>query len=242
MAGDLEGRIAAVTGAASGIGKASAEAMLSAGARVVLVDRDESGLAAFREAHGDRVETLVLDLLDTGQCAALLPEILKKTGRIDILHANAGTYVGGQVVDVDTATIDNMLTLNINAVIKNIRDVLPHMMDRGEGDVIVTNSVAGHFPVPWEPVYSASKWALTSFVQTLRRQINGHGIRVGAVSPGPVATALLADWPGQSLAEQGETDSLMDPGDVAEAILFMLTRPRHVSIRDIIILPTRFDI
>jgi ribitol 2-dehydrogenase len=92
MARELEGKAAAVTGAASGIGLASAEAMLAAGARVVLVDRDEAALTALCEQHGDAVIPLVIDLLDPKSCATLLPQVLEKAGQLDILHANAGLY------------------------------------------------------------------------------------------------------------------------------------------------------
>ena len=172
----------------------------------------------------------------------MVPRILEKAGQLDILHANAGTYIGGDLVNADAATIDRMLNLNVNVVIKNVHDALPHMIERGTGDIIVTSSVAGHFPVPWEPVYSASKWALTCFVQTVRRQAFKHGIRVGSVSPGPVISALLADWPEQNLAKAKAAGALIEPSEVAEAIIFMLTRPRNVTIRDIVVLPSNFDI
>ncbi len=242
MAGELQGKVAAVTGAASGIGRASAEAMLAAGARVVLVDRDEQGLAALRDKHGDAAIPLIIDLLDPESCATLLPGILEKAGQLDILHANAGTYIGGDLVDADTRTIDRMLNLNVNVVMKNVHDVLPHMIERRSGDIVVTSSVAGHFPIPWEPVYSASKWAITCFVQTVRRQVFKHGIRVGSVSPGPVISALLADWPEENLKKAKANGSLIEPTEVADAVMFMLTRPRNVTIRDMVVLPSNFDI
>ena len=242
MAGELEGKVAAVTGAASGIGRASAEAMLGAGARVVLVDRDEAALGAMREAHGDAVVPLALDLLDPKACASLVPEALAAAGRLDILHANAGLYVGGDLVDAEADAIDRMLTLNVNVVMKNVRDVLPHMIERGEGDVVVTSSLAAHFPTPWEPVYASSKWAVNCFVQTVRRQVFRHGIRVGSVSPGPVATGLLSDWPPEKLEEAKASGSLMEPAEVAEAILFMLTRRRGVTVRDVVMMPSAFDL
>jgi ribitol 2-dehydrogenase len=138
-------------------------------------------------------------LLDPTACSALVPRVLEIAGQIDILHANAGTYVGGELVDADTAAIDRMLNLNVNVVMKNIHDVLPHMIARRTGDIIVTSSLAAHFPTPWEPVYASSKWAINCFVQTVRRQVFKHGIRVGSVSPGPVISALLADWPEEKL-------------------------------------------
>ncbi len=242
MAGELKGKVAAVTGGASGIGLASAEAMLAAGARVVLVDRDKAALTAICEKHGDAVIPLVIDLLDPKSCATLLPQVLKLAGQLDILHANAGLYVGGDLVDANTDAIDRMLNLNINVVIKNVHDVLPHMIGRGTGDIVVTSSLAAHFPTPWEPVYASSKWAVNCFVQTVRRQVFRHGIRVGQVSPGPVISALLADWPEEKLKEAKESGSLIEASDVADAVMYMLTRPRNVTIRDMIILPSNFDL
>lgn len=241
MSYELEGKVAAITGAASGIGLAAAEAMLAAGARVVLIDRDEAALSRECARLGERAIPLVIDLLDPTSCGSLLSGVLERAGRLDILHANAGSYIGGDVVDADTAVIDRMLNLNVNAVIKNVHDVLPHMIDQGVGDIIVTSSVAGHFPVHWEPVYSASKWAVNCFVQTVRRQVNRKGIRVCAVSPGPVISALLADWPEENLKKAKESGSLIEPSEVADAVMYILTRPRNVTIRDMVILPSAFD-
>lgn len=242
MATDLNGKIAAITGAASGIGLATTKALLDAGATVVMVDRDAAALEKLRAELGERAVPQVTDLLDAASCNAMVPEILQKVDHIDILHCNAGTYIGGDLDETDPATIDRMLNLNVNAVMKNVHAVIPHMTERGTGDIIVTASVAGHFPVPWEPVYSGSKWAITCFVQTMRRQLNKKGIRVGQVSPGPVISALLADWPEENLKKAKENGSLIEPDEVADAIMFMLTRPRNVTIRDMIVLPTNFDI
>jgi ribitol 2-dehydrogenase len=242
MARELEGKVAAVTGGAAGIGLASAEAMLAAGARVVVIDRDRAAVAAVQEAHGDAVIPLVLDLLDSKSCATVMPSILEKAGQLDILHANAGCYVGGDLVEASTDAIDRVLNLNVNVVMKNVHDVLPHMIERGTGDIIVTSSLAGHFPTPWEPVYASSKWAMNCFVQTVRRQVFKYGIRVGSISPGPVASALVADWPEEKLKEAKETGSLMEPGEVANVVMFMLTRPRGVTIRDVVMLPSNFDL
>ncbi|MBB3384101.1 MULTISPECIES: SDR family oxidoreductase [unclassified Rhizobium] len=239
---ELKGKIAAVTGAASGIGLASTEAMIAAGAKVVLVDRDERALASVCERLGDLAIPLVVDLLDSEQCAALLEGILAKVEHLDIFHANAGTYIGGDLVEANLDAIDRMLNLNVNVVIKNVRTVAPHMIGRGTGDIIVTSSVAGHSAIPWEPVYSPSKWAMTSFVQAMRRQLLKSGIRVGSVSPGPVISALLADWPEENLRKAKEAGALIEPKEVADAIMFMLTRPRNVTIRDVVVLPSAFDI
>ena len=242
MSKALIGKVAVVTGGASGIGLASVEGMIAQGAQVVIVDRDDAALQALQDKHGDAVMTLSVDLLNPTECSTMVAKILDKTEVIDIFHANAGLYVGGDLVDADNDAIDRMLNLNINVVIKNVRDVLPHMIERGVGDILITSSLAGHFPTPWEPVYASSKWAMNCFVQTVRRQVSQHGIRVGSVSPGPVITSLLSDWPADKLAEAKAKGSLMEASDVAETLIFMLTRPRHVTIRDVVMLPSQFDL
>jgi ribitol 2-dehydrogenase len=242
MGVSLDGKVAVVTGAASGIGLASVEALLAAGAQVVAVDRNESALSSMVAKHGSALRPMVVDLLDTDSCSALIPKVLAETGRVDILHANAGLYVGGDLVDADNDAIDRMLHLNVNVVMKNVRDTLPEMIKSGGGDIIVTSSLAAHYPTPWEPVYASSKWAINCFVQTVRRQVFKHGIRVGSVSPGPVITSLLSDWPEQKLREAKEAGSLIDASEVADAIIYMLTRPAGVTIRDMVIMPTNFDL
>jgi ribitol 2-dehydrogenase len=242
MAGKLDGKVAAITGAASGIGLAATEALVTAGAHVVMIDRDRAALDKVGAKLGEAITPLVVDLLDPEDCARLLPRILEAAGRLDIFHANAGSYVGGDLVDASSTAIDRMLNLNVNVVMKNVHDVLPHMIERGSGDIIVTSSLAAHFPTPWEPVYAASKWAINCFVQTVRRQVFKHGVRVGSISPGPVITSLLADWPAEKLKEARESGSLLEAGEVAEVVVFMLTRPRGMTIRDVVMMPTNFDL
>lgn len=239
----LSDKVAAITGSASGIGFASAQAMIAAGAQVVLIDRDAPALAKACNTLGAAALPLVLDLLDPAQCAAMPQRILDLTGgRLDIFHANAGLYVGGDLVDANDDAIDRMLNLNINVVMKNVRGVLPHMIEKGTGDIIVTSSLAAHFPTPWEPVYASSKWAIDCFVQTVRRQVFKHGIRVGAISPGPVITGLLSDWPAEKLADLKARGSLLEAAQVADVVLFMLTRERGMTIRDVVMMPTQFDL
>lgn len=237
----LDGKIAVITGAASGIGLATAKLMIDVGATVVMVDRNKSALDGLVAERGGKAIAQVTDLLDADSCAAMVPEILAKTGAIDILYCNAGTYIGGDLVDTTAEAIDRMLNLNVNAVIKNVHAVLPHMIERGGGDIIVTSSLAGHSAIKHEPVYSASKWAMTCFTQTTRRQVNKHGIRVAQVSPGPVISALLADWEPERLQAVKDAGAVIEPKEVAEAILFILSRPRNVTIHDVIVLPTNVD-
>lgn len=242
MANELKGKVAAVTGAASGIGLECARAMLAGGAKVALVDRAADRLEAICGELGGDAFPVVVDLLDPNSVAGMLPAILSKAGQLDIFHANAGAYVGGNVLDGDPDAWDRMLNLNINAVFRSAHAVLPHMAERQTGDLIVTSSVAGVVPVVWEPIYTASKFAVQAFVHTVRRQVSKHGVRVGAVLPGPVVTALLSDWPKAKMDEALANGSLMEPKEVAEAVMFMLTRPRNVVIRDLVILPNSVDL
>jgi ribitol 2-dehydrogenase len=209
---------------------------------VALVDRAADRLDALCKELGGSAVPIVTDLLDNASVARMVPEILAKTGRLDIFHANAGAYIGGEVLGGDPDAWDRMLNLNVNAVFRTVHAVLPHMVERKTGDVVVTSSVAGMVPVVWEPIYTASKHAVQAFVHTLRRQVAKHGIRVGAVAPGPVVTALLADWPKAKMDEALAQGSLMEATEVADAVMFMLTRPRNVTIRDLVILPQSADI
>ena len=242
MSGLLEGKVSAVTGSASGIGLASAEAMIAEGARVVFVDYNEAALTELVAKHGDKAIPLAVNLLDPDECASMMPRILDLVGHLDIFHANAGLYVGGDLLENDPGAIDRMLQLNVAVVMKNVQAVLKHMTARGTGDVLVTSSLAAHYPTPWEPVYASSKWAIDCFVQTTRRQMFKHGIRIGSISPGPVITGLLSDWPAEKLAEAKANGSLVEAEEIAQALLFMLTRPRHITIRDMVIMPTNFDL
>ncbi|MFQ0812410.1 glucose dehydrogenase [Brucella anthropi] len=242
MAQDLNGKVGAVTGAASGIGFECARHMVEAGMTVFLVDRDEKALAEKCAGLGDKAKPLVIDLLDPASVATMMPQILGQAGQLDVFHANAGAYIGGPLWEGDPDAWDRMLNLNINAAFRTIHAVLPHMMERKTGDIIMTSSVAGVVPVIWEPIYTASKHAVQAFVHTVRRQVAPHGIRVGGVLPGPVVTALISDWPKAKLDEALAAGSLMEPKEVAESVMFMLTRPRNITIRDLVILPQSLDL
>ena len=242
MGFSLAGKVAAITGAASGIGLECARAMLGAGAHVVMVDHAGEALRHACSGLGEAAIPLVVDVTDPSSVDRMVPSILERAGRLDVFHANAGAYVGGDVVDGDPDTWDRMLNLNVNAVFRTVRAVLPHMVERGAGDIVVTSSIAGVVPVVHEPIYTASKHAVQAFVHTVRRQVARHGIRVGAVLPGPVVTALIKDWPKDKLEAELAGGGLMEAAEVAEAVLFMLTRPRNVTIRDLVILPLTNDL
>jgi len=242
MTDAMKGKTAAITGAASGIGLECARILIEEGAEVVLIDRAEEALSALCKELGTAAKPLVVDLLDGAQVSGMLHEIEALVGPLDIFHANAGAYIGGAAAEGDPDAWDRMLNLNINAAFRSVQAVLPAMIERKSGDIIFTSSVAGVVPVVWEPIYTASKFAVQAFLHATRRQVSEYGIRMGAVLPGPVVTALLDDWPKQKMEEALANGSLMQPREVAEAVLFMLTRPKGVVIRDMVILPNSVDL
>lgn len=241
MAKELQGKVAVVTGATSGIGLASAEAMIEAGARVAIVSNDAAALEKLSAKHGDAMIPVVMDLLDDKACATLIPMVIEKAGQIDIFHANAGIYIGGDLVEAGNDLIDRMLKLDVNVVIKNVRDVLLHMIERKTGDVIITASIAGTRHPNYEPVYGPAKTAVKRFAELTRTQVCKHGIRIGSISPGPVETALVADWEPARLEKARAEKAFLDPKEVADVVMFMLTRPAHMTISDVEMTPTKFD-
>ena len=237
----LEGKVAVITGAASGIGLETAKGLLDAGAKVALLDYAEDKLTQLCTELGDNAVPIVTDLLDNESVSKMVPTILEKLGKIDIFHANAGSYIGGKLLEGDPDELDRMLNLNINSAFRTVHAVLPVMKDAGSGDIIMTSSVAGVIPVVWEPIYTASKHAIQAFTHTARRQVAEYGIRVGAILPGPVVTGLLDDWSKAKMEDAIANGSLMEAKEVADCILFMLTRPRNVTIRDLVLMPNSLE-
>ncbi len=208
---------------------------------MVLIDRDQEKLQRLTDELGENAYPLVIDLLNPQQVSGMLPGILAAAGRLDIFHANAGAYIGGPVAEGDPDVWDRVLNLNINAAFRSVQAVLPHLIEQKSGDILFTSSIAGVVPVIWEPIYTASKFAVQAFVHSTRRQVAQYGVRVGAVLPGPVVTALLDDWPKAKMDEALANGSLMQPREVAEAVLFMVTRSKHVTVRDLVILPNSVE-
>ncbi|HUQ36855.1 MAG TPA: SDR family oxidoreductase [Aestuariivirga sp.] len=243
MAQKLSGKVAIITDASSGIGRALANTLAAEGVKLVLVGRSAERLQDVAK-NLSAVESLVLplDLAKPAEVERVASEALARFGRIDILLANAGLYHPGKVTEGNADTWDEMLAVNVNSVFRLCRAVLPQMIKNRSGDIVVTSSIAGHAVISGEAVYAASKHAVQAFVHDLRRQVAPHNVRVGAVAPGTVLNEL---WgyrnPAEIEAKVASHDGLRSE-DVAEAVLFMLTRPANVTIRDLVILPQNQDI
>lgn len=243
MGQKLSGKVVIITGASSGIGAATARALAQEGCKLALAARSTDRLEALADELG-RANTLVVptDITSGAQVTAMVEQTVARFGRVDVLFANAGIYIPGQVAEGDPDAWAHLMDVNIDGVLRSVHAVLPHMMAQKSGDILVTSSISGFVDIVWEPVYSASKHAIQGFVHTLRRQIAPHGIRVGAVAPGMVANELWGFTEPARIAEMVAKHASITSEDVAEAVVFMLSRPPHVTIRDLVMLPQNQDI
>ena len=233
---------ALITGASSGIGRATALALAAAGVRLAVTARSAEKLTRLAKEAGPDTVVITADLTHPAEIDRMVTTAIAKLGHLDILIANAGTYITGDVWEQDPDAWDRMVMLNVNAVFRTVRAALPQMRARKRGDIIVTSSIAGHETIPVEPVYCATKHAVNAFVHGLRRQVLADGIRVGEIAPGTVTNELWGVTEEAEIAKAVAERTGIRSEDVAEAILFMLSRPRHVTIRDIVIMPQALDL
>lgn len=236
--------VAIITGASTGIGRALAVAMDREGMRLVVIGRDRARLDALVPALEREPIIVTGDIADAATIAEARDAALQAYGRIDTLLANAGLYLPDKGWEVEPTRIDAIVTTNVLGVMHSVHALLPHFIESGAGDIIVTSSVSGHQVIPWEPVYSATKHAVQAFVHGTRQQLVGTGVRLGAVAPGIVLNELwgVASDDESSIAARVAAGQGMRSEDVADAVLFMLSRPRHVTIRDLVMLPTNQEI
>ena len=240
--GQLSDKVVLVTGGSSGIGRAMARTVAAAGARVALVGRSAERLDAVATDIGTSALALPADLTKPAEVDRVVAETVARFGKIDILLPNAGLYIPGDVAEGDPDAWDELLSVNVNSVFRLVHAVLPGMIERGSGDIVITSSVSGHQAIHWEPIYSASKHAIQSFVHGLRRQVARHNIRVGAIAPGVVLNELWGYGDRAAIDAKVASREGLRSEDVADALLFMLTRPANVTIRDLVILPRNQDI
>jgi ribitol 2-dehydrogenase len=237
MGRQLDGQVAIVTGASSGIGRAVAEALSAQGVRLTLVARSEDRLRAVAAELPSDTEVVAADVADATSGLEVVNTTLQRFGQLDIAIANAGVYLPGPFWESELSEIDRLVRTNVLGVVNLCHATLRHMVPEGCGDVIVTSSVSGHQAIHWEPVYSASKHAVQAFVHTVRRQLTDTGVRLGSMAPGRVLNELWGDLDPEQVRVEIDAGQGMRSEDVADAITFMLTRPHHLTVRDLVLLP-----
>lgn len=205
----MQGRVVVVTGASSGIGRATAERFVRAGATVVGCSRDAQRLQAAGTDVG--MSVVRCDLTVAAEREALVTRVLAEHGRIDVLVNNAGLGWTGLVEDMGADDVERLYATNVVAPVDLTRLVLPGMLTRGDGDVVVVSSGAAFVSIPPLTVYCSTKYAVDGFVEGLRREVAGRGVRVHSVNPGPVRTEWLARSRGVQPAE-GDGERRLSPG------------------------------
>ena len=241
----LDGRVALVTGASSGIGEATALALTEAGARVAIAARRRQRLDALagriRDSGGEAL-VLEADLLDEHVAQQVVHDAEAHFGRLDILVNNAGVMYLEPVADADLGRWRRMLELNVLSLIASTQAALAGMRARHDGHIVNISSTAGRIANPNAAAYSATKFGVVAFSEALRREVYSDNIRVSVIEPGIVETELREHighaQTQASLNAWANTMRQLQAGDVADAIVFCVTRPDHVNVNEILMRPT----
>lgn len=243
MGGRLEGTTAVVTGASSGIGAATARALAAEGAAVALLARRRERLEELAAELGERASVHGTDVADEAGVRASLEAVVATHGGIDVLVNNAGYGRIGPAADAEWADWKAMVDVNVLGVFAAAMAAVPHLVKaaagpRGVADMITVSSVAGRKVVKGTNVYAATKHAVGAFSEGLRQELAEQHVRVGLVEPGLVRTELTED-PTSGTAEIRDTGyDVMEPSDIADAIVYAVTRPARVAVNEILIRPT----
>ena len=216
-----------VTGGSEGVGAAAARKFADAGANLMLVARNRKNLEAVAEELRDRTKVgiFAMDVADPDACVDLFKKTNFEYGRIDVLVNNAGMHQRGSVEAVAAEDLGRMIDVNLKAPIMLIRIALPYLREAGGGAIVNVGSLAGRTPVPGSSTYAASKAGLRSFTYALADELEGSGIKVAVVSPGPIDTGfIMADVDKVSDITFSQPISTAD--DVAQAILDLCGNPQ----------------
>jgi 3-hydroxy acid dehydrogenase / malonic semialdehyde reductase len=242
----LAGKTVLITGASSGIGGACAEAFARFGARLLLCarrsDRLETVAARVRSIGPVDLHTFALDVRNAEEVERVMREIPSEWGVVDVLVNNAGLARGfGKLHEGDQSDWDEMIDTNVKGLLYVTRAVAPGMVERGRGHIIQIGSIAGHAVYPGGAVYCASKYAVNAISQGLKADLHGTGVRVSTIDPGMVRTEFsLVRFHGDEVRAESVYAGMipLSAEDIADAVVYCATRPPHVNINQIIMMPT----
>lgn len=233
MSKELEGAVAVVTGGSKGIGLAVAQALGSAGARVIALARDAQKLAQLTPQLGRNAVGIAADLSVKADVDSALEQIRAVAGVPDIVVSNAGAFELGLVGEMAPAQVERMLALNLLAPYAFFHAFVPGMRERGSGHLVSIGSVADRETYPENAAYSATKFGARAMHQVLRQELRSSGVRIALVSPGPVDTHIWDPIAPESRPGYPRRDEMLDVEAVAAAVLWVVTRPASVNVDEL---------
>ncbi len=229
----VEGRVALVTGASSGIGAATARALAAGGAKLALASRREGDLGI------EGALSRGCDVRQPAQIEALVSETVERFGGLDILVANAGVGAYGDFLDLRPEHLEEMVDTNVKGLLYTVRAGLPHLLRSSAADLVVVASVAGQRGPEGEAVYAASKFAQVGFMRSLDHELYRRGVRCSTIAPGGVHTEFAM---GRGRTPQDpDLAGMMRPEEIADAVIHCVTRPRTHRVLEATILPMSDD-
>jgi NADP-dependent 3-hydroxy acid dehydrogenase YdfG len=245
----LNGTVALVTGASSGIGEAAALALAQQGATVAIAARRKDridALASRITGEGGRALAIEADVSSQARAEALVAQTVTELGRLDTLVNNAGVMLLGPIVDAPLEEWEQMIDLNVKGLLYCAHAALPHLLaaaqdgPREVADMVNISSVAGRQARSGAGVYNATKWGVGAFSESLRQEVTARHVRVSLVEPGAVATELVSHNRPE-IREQLTANNpfeRMEAQDIADAIAYIVTRPRRMAVNEMLIRPT----
>jgi NADP-dependent 3-hydroxy acid dehydrogenase YdfG len=246
----FDGTVALVTGASSGIGEATARMLAERGAAVAIVARRADRLEALGaeiESAGGRALVIEADVTEREQAEAAVRRSVEELGRLDVLVNNAGVMLLGPIVDAPVEEWETMVQVNLLGLLYTAHAALPHLLEAAAGeprqvaDMVNISSVAGRVARSGSGVYNATKHGVGAFSESLRQEVTGRQVRISLIEPGAVATELVEhnrpEIRDQIKERFGESD-ILQAEDIADAIGYVVSRPRHVAINEVLVRPT----
>jgi NADP-dependent 3-hydroxy acid dehydrogenase YdfG len=242
--GSLDGRKVLITGASSGIGEATASAIVAEGGKVALGARRRDRLEALAERLGDSAVAVEADIGEEAQARALVERSAEELGGLDGLVNNAGLMLLGLIQGADTEEWRRMVDVNLLGLLYCTHAAVPIMRDGGGGDVVNVSSVAGRTAAMGAAVYNMTKWGVVGFSEALRQEGAHIGIRVTCVEPGFVETELQGHNENPMVLERIEQErerlgKALEAADIANTVVYALAQPKHVSINEILVRPSK---